>query len=42
MSPLRMGGEQMYILTDYMWGLNSLEFMIIMLVGKMSETYRRS
>ncbi|MGI6121174.1 MAG: hypothetical protein ACOYH0_02595 [Saccharofermentanales bacterium] len=37
-SGYRMGGEQMYILTDYMWGLNSLEFMInYALVGKMSE-----
>lgn len=38
-SGFRMGGEQMYILTDYMWHLNSLEYMInYALVGRMSDT----
>lgn len=38
-SGYRMGGEQMYILTDYMWGVNSLKYMInYALTGKMSDT----
>ena len=37
-SGYRMGGEQMYVLTDYMWGVNSLEYMInYALTGKMSD-----
>lgn len=37
-SGYRMGGEQFYILTEYQWGLNSLEMMInYALTGKMSE-----
>ncbi len=38
-SGYRMGGEQMYVLTDYMWGVNSLEYMInYALTGSMSDT----
>ena len=37
-SGFRMGGEQMYILTDYQWGINSLEMMVnYALSGKMSD-----
>lgn len=37
-SGYRLGGEQMYILTDYMWGVNSLKYMInYVLTGSMSD-----
>ncbi len=35
----RMGGAQNYVLTDYQWGANSLEYMInYALTGKMNDT----
>ena len=37
-SGFRMGGEQMYILTDYQWGINSLEMMVnYALTGSMAD-----